>query len=999
MTRPSGLALAACAAVAWWYAAGAAGAATRYDPALRFRSHRTAHFTIHYHQGEDRLALHLAVVAERVRGELESRLGLRAPAHTHVVIVDQADVANGWSTPVPYNLIEIAARAPAPASFLGQHNDWLTYVFTHEYAHVMHLDQVGGVMRGVRLILGRHPASFPNLFVPSWHVEGLATFAEHTGTGIGRTRAADVRAVAYAQAAAGRMPRLDQLGGGLVDWPWGYGPYFYGGLLFDHAVRESDSGAVGDLARRTARRFPFFGGSAFRSVFGKSASDLWREAAGTVSAAAAARAASPGDTPSRQLTEGGYLASAPRFIPQAAGGASDRRAVAYSRIDPRGFPALLRADAAGGPATKIVDRYLGSTMGFADGWIVYDQIEFNGPVAQHLDLYAHHVGRGVTVRLSRGSRLSDPDVSPDATVVAAVSPDAGEAAIVIRRIERAADGTPRLASGSGRRFAQAGCQFSTPRWSPDGRALAAGRHCAGSLPGVVTIDVESGRVEAIAPAPGARDITPAWLPGGTTLLFASDREGDEFRIYAIDISPRSWAPAGEPRLLIRASGGAHSPDVSPSGGEIVFLSATAFGIEVFIAPLPAVDGRVSAGAGALPSDRTSDGPPGDLRGQNRVEAGNPPGRETLASTPYSPWHSLLPRAWAPIVEADDDRLDVGGAIEGADVLARHLYAFRATWPARRPAVTPGFSASGRLDWQASYVYDRWRPSFFVVASADTETLSLRSIDPAVTYRVRSRTREAVAGVLLPVRRVRWSQAWLLAAALVDRRTALPARELQRTRNALRAGWTVSTAREYGDSISPEHGVRAGMTFERVSPSLGADGASDTATLDVRAYAPGGFPNAVIAVRAGAGASRGDAFATRVFTNSGSARPGSLLSFDADALALLRGFDRQALAGTAIASLNVDYRVPLVRVERGAGTWPLLINRVHAAVFADVVAAGDRFSTLTTPSWSAGAECAATITVGYGLRMTVAAGAAWTRGGAGAPDPGRVAFFARTGYAF
>src|SRR5262249_57545542 len=48
-------------------AASTATASNRYDPRLRFRTIRTAHFDIHAHQGEEALAIRLAVIAEPVR--------------------------------------------------------------------------------------------------------------------------------------------------------------------------------------------------------------------------------------------------------------------------------------------------------------------------------------------------------------------------------------------------------------------------------------------------------------------------------------------------------------------------------------------------------------------------------------------------------------------------------------------------------------------------------------------------------------------------------------------------------------------------------------------------------------------------------------------------------------------------------------------------------------------------------------------------------------------
>ncbi|HZA35389.1 MAG TPA: hypothetical protein VE505_10700, partial [Vicinamibacterales bacterium] len=96
-----------------------AAAATRYDPSLRFRSVTTPHFVIHYHQGEETLALRLSLIAERVHTDLTARMQHAPGGRTHIVLVDQADDPNGWATPVPYNLIEITAVPPAGAEAIG----------------------------------------------------------------------------------------------------------------------------------------------------------------------------------------------------------------------------------------------------------------------------------------------------------------------------------------------------------------------------------------------------------------------------------------------------------------------------------------------------------------------------------------------------------------------------------------------------------------------------------------------------------------------------------------------------------------------------------------------------------------------------------------------------------------------------------------------------------------------------------------------------------------
>lgn len=967
--------------------AATADGATRYDPRLRFRSLTTPHFTIHYHQGAEQAARRLAVVAEEARSSLEARLKLKAPRHTHLVLVDQTDAANGWATPVPYNLIEIALVPPAPASSLGNHDDWLRVVFTHEYAHVMHLDQVGGYMRAFRWVLGRQEASFPNLAVPGWQVEGMATWAEGAGTRAGRVHAADVRAITRARSAAG-APGLDLLGGGLVAWPWGFGPYFYGGQFYEYLARRGGDESLGDLARQTARRLPYFGAGAFEKVYGANASTLWREF--LKEGAEAEADAGPHTSPGRRLTTGGYLASAPRFSPALGPSAAAAQPILYSRATPHGFAAIWETDTAGRAPRKIVDRYDGESLAFDGEWVVYDRLEFDGPVARFSDLWAAHRRTGRTIRLTHGARMSDADVSSDGARLAAVVSEAGDRALVLHRLEHDATGTPRVVTPPERRIAAQGCVFATPRWSPDGRSIAAVRHCTGSLPGIVLIHTEDGTVAAVASDPDARDVTPAWTPDGRWIVFASDRGGPAFGLFAVPVAAGSLETANA-SLILRPPGGAMWPAVDAAGANLVYLAATAEGLDVFSAPLPALldeGGNPPAVAARLAADTD---PPAGRGGSSTVA---PP-----RDRPYSPWASLLPRAWMPLVELDGDRVDAGAGVGGSDVLGRHFYWAQATAALSRDEASPGFPGPSGPDWLLSYTYDRWRPTMFAAASSGSDVLRVRFAGTNELFTAWHRTLEVSGGVLVPVRRTRWSQTLLLSADLQRRVISLPSRDVIRQRNAVRGGWAFNSARQFGYSISPESGARIGLTAEHVSPSMGADGTSTTVAADVRGYLAGGFPHAVLAVRAAVGASTGDASVRRVFTNGGTRAGGALLAFGDGVVGLVRGFDHHALAGSAAGTLNVDYRFPLLRVERGAGLWPLFVHSLHGAVFADVGGVGASLGTLAAPVWSVGAECAALVTVGYGLRVSLAGGVAWTHQAGRSPRPEQAAFFVRTGYAF
>lgn len=202
--------------------ASSAAGATRYDPRLRFRTITSERFDIHFHQGLEDQARRLAGIAEEVAARLDRTLG-RPAGRVQVILVDQSDLANGWATPLPYNVMEIAAASPPGESLIGNVEDWLRLVFTHEYTHIVHLSRAGGWIGGLRRVFGRMPLLFPNQFLPLWQIEGLATLQE-SGGGTGRLHAGDFRVIAEQAAAAARFPTLDRANGGLLAWPWGHAP-------------------------------------------------------------------------------------------------------------------------------------------------------------------------------------------------------------------------------------------------------------------------------------------------------------------------------------------------------------------------------------------------------------------------------------------------------------------------------------------------------------------------------------------------------------------------------------------------------------------------------------------------------------------------------------------------------------------------------------------------------------------------------------------------------
>jgi hypothetical protein len=997
-------------AVAWLllFWATSAGAATLIDPALHFRLLRTPHFTIYFHQGEEALAGRLAVIAEDVRSRMPAQLGLDPPRHTHVLLVDQADVANGWATPLPYDTIFVTAAAPAGSDQIGRVEDWLELVFTHEFTHIVHLDRSAGWARVFRGVFGRTPVAFPNLFLPTWQIEGIAAWEESALTGEGRLHAGDFRAIEREAARARAVEPLDRINGGLTDWPAGSAPYAYGLGFHQYLVDRFGSAALGRLAAETSRAVPYFGSRAFKEVYGESLGNLWRDYTRSLEAAYPPVDTTPADGAGAaatatvtRLTHEGFVVTGPRFASTCSGCPFE---IVYSVQNPDGFPELRAIGTDAARPRVLATRYLGSTVGVGEQRLVFDQQELRRNVALFSDLYSYDRTTKQVRALTRDQRLQDPDLSPDGRAIVCVREARGRRDLVLVHLT-AGSGSAAGVAEIITLASEAETHFDTPRFSPDGRLVAAARQRPGRLSEIVIVDAASGAIQTAATDPSARLVTPTWSRDGRSVLAAADYGESSFNLFEYPID------GSAPRRLTATTGGATWPDVSPDGRTIVFVGYTTAGYDLFTIPFAS-----DAPPAATATDHATLMRSAFRRIDNGTTTANTvrPTADATSSN-YSPLPTLAPTSWSPVLETGSDHWRLGAAIVGADVLARHGYSASATWLID----APGDAAGSRSipDWQIGYAYDRWRPTFFASTSRDT---SFAAGPPDVNGQPTNATlvEQAVeGGMLLPFRRVRHSHAAIVSIRRVqDEYTvrlkadaALPLADaaslnpettsLRLTPDAAwaaRFGWTSNTARVYGYSVSPEDGVTVGGTAELLHNDPASPPVT-TLTADARAYLHGIAAHHVVAIRAGAGVSEGDATGTRIFHLGGAAPSSSVISFDRDAFSLLRGFPSDAFAGTRIAIVNADYRFPIARPQRGSGTLPLFLHTLHAALFADAGHAWSGEFDLRRAKIAAGAELAANAVAGYAFPFSIAVGAAWGRDGAHVVDGGAV--YLRVGRAF
>jgi hypothetical protein len=912
--------------------------ATRYDWRLRFRTIRTVHFDIHAHQGEETLARRLAAIVEDVRISMQPILGVPR-GRVQVILVDQTDLSNGWANPFPYDAIEITAVPPPAETLIGNTDDWIRIAFTHEYTHILHLDRTRGWMDGVRHVFGRAPFVFPNLFLPVWQIEGIATFEESQMTHEGRVPAGDFRVIVDLAAHQRRFEPYDRASGGLIDWPGGNAAYAYGAYFHQYLADRYGAERIAQLADATAGRLPFYGAPAFKRVFGQPVGDLWKGF--RESREEAARSAGATDAVATRLTHDGFNVGAPRYGPD--------RTVYFLSADPHRFPSL-KALSPDGRIRSITTRALGNRTSVQGDWLLFDQVERVRSVAVYSDLYAVHTGGGPVHRLTVEARAGDPDLSPDGRRIACTVQVGGRRALALLAFAPDRVTTPEIIVD------EAETDFTGPRWSPDGRQLVVERRRRSGLYELVLVDVAARQVKPLVARASTRLVTPTWMADGRTVLFAANVDDRPFNIYAASLDE------GAVRQVTDSIGGAEAPELSPDGQSFLYVGYTADGYDLFSVPIDrSAWQRTTWPIESKPAVQNHT-VTGDLR-------------------PYRPWRTLRPTYWSPIAATDAGEFLVGAGTSMSDTLGRHAYGVDAAWTSSR----------ARPDWHVAYAYDRWWPTLFAGYSDDT--------DPADVGE--SRVRQLAGGVLLPFRHIRWAEAVLGAVDFeVDTLrcdTACESVGTQQQRGSVRTGWIHDSRRQFGYSVSAEEGMQIETAVEATREALGSDADASALVFDARVFQRVIGRHTVLAARTAFAGSWGVSGFRRQFSASGPGPAVAAFDFGRDTIGLLRGFAADDLVASRAAVANLDLRVPLAYPQRGLGSWPVFFSAVHMAVFGDAGESWDQTFRWQDLRTSVGGELSVDTVIGHYVPLTFTAGGAWRRDPVGSHEGGAV--FARIGHAF
>jgi Tol biopolymer transport system component len=881
------------------------------DPDLVWKTIETEHFVIHYYEPLLDVARRVAAAAERSHAVLVPIFDHEPSEKTQIVITDDTDGANGFASVIPRNRIGIYATAPTSLSSLNDHDDWLYALVAHEYTHVIHLDSIGGLPRWVNRILGKTWA--PNQVQPRWVIEGIATYQESEQSAGGRIRNAlfdmDLRAATLADEehdldAVTNLPRT---------WPRANAAYLYGSHFLKYVFDRHGSDSLRHLSwSYGSLPIPYGLNRSIREATGQTFEQLyedWRQHMRDKYSVQLEAVERRGSREGRRLTFTAETNRTPRYTP-------DGRYIVWFQSDgysPGGLRRMpTRANAGKAQEYGDIER-IGDFDVLSDGSMVVEQTATYRSNYNYQELFLWDQQTQTLRALTRGLRAREPAVSPDERQVAFVINGESRTRLAVMSLEPHAPHRV-LWEGDGRFD-----QVSGPAWSPDGQLIAFSAWNQGGYRDIWIIDAESGQVERIT-NDRALDVGPMFSPDGAYLYYVSDRSGI-YNVYALDRQTHRH------HQVTNVAGGAILADVSPDGKHLVYQGFGPGGYDLYeieldparwLEPVPYVDDRPEAV---------------EVR-EDRVAISD--------ARSYRPLETLAPRNYTVELLTNSFGSALNLSTSGGDIVGIHSYNLALTVGLDRPDVDIG----------ASYSYSALWPSLRLAAIRSTSRRFGIVID-GVNMPYERDAYGLTASLGLPVLRTSngsgslsldydldWFRLVEDPYQEPDPNDLLPSRVTNSRFAGLALRWSYSDTRGATYAVGAQEGQAFSASLRLDHPALGSDGRAMSLGYRWETYRELPWsPTSSLAVQVAGG------IRTSASGNPGSYSLGGVPEQDVVQSILdsarvgttgyLRGYERGSVAGRQYHLANIEYRQELLSFERGLGTLPLFVRRLHVAGLLDV----------------------------------------------------------------
>lgn len=931
--------------------------AANLDTSFKFSTIETKHFSIHFHQGLEDVAQKAASIAENAHTILTAEFKWEPREKTQIILIDDTDFTNGWANVLLYNTIYIQVVPPSIDTTIGEYEDWLKILITHEYSHILTMDPARGYSEVTRSIFGKpipggDPFSFlvflatapPNVFLPRWWHEGMATWSETEHTGMGRGRSTFYEMMLRAAVAENNIPDVDKLNGEVPYWPDGHMPYIFGLRLQKYIADKYGKEALGKLNLKHAGRLPYllngapqdlFQDKDYIALYNEMVEDLKKEEKTQIEILK-----QPLFTQFKTLNIDGELLTNPRYSP-------DGNMLAFNRRDPHGHEVIIITDKDGAEIKDTIRRrYSDHSISWSpdSGYLYFSQAEINGGFNIYQDLYSYNIKDKKLKRLTHELRIKEPDVSPDGKRFAVVVSDRGSQNLALLDFEGS---NYKLEKTTDYKL----MRVSNPRWSPDGNFIVYSVTNNDGASGLYLYNVKDKTHRQIFEETGSNGY-PTWSRDGRYIVYTSDKT-NVYNLFAYSIE------AGKRQQVAHILGGAFQPDISSDGKTIVFSSYDSRGFKIatmeynpekwLSKPTPTIKPYWN---------ETAD--------KKQISEAKTQAEGPLPAKSYSALDTLPPRFWLPTLSGDKDGPVLGAFTAGQDVLGYNTYYLEA-----------GYGAdSSRIYYDAAYLNDYTYPTF-MIRGYERPVLYSDFLQKGDYYEL---NKGLILSMSVPINYLESRYSFIIGYHL-QKQDALSDLSnnkfndiavFQGKRNNVFAGIEFNSSLKYPYSISREEGRRINLLYKHYDDKVGSDLNSREYLTSYSQYSlmpfSGPLRHHVVYLNLKGGVSEGDRINQQAFQLGG----------DQDQSEFpLRGYPSRFATGQYIATGTIEYRFPIVYILHGINTKPFFWDRVHAAFFAD---AGEVWGDGRGPAYNrlkigAGMEARLDMTIGYYLEITPAIGVA------------------------
>ncbi len=499
------------------------------NPNSQFQTISTEHFFIHYTDDLSNFAEDVAMQAESILGKIAPEFGYLPEFKTHIVIAENLDRTNAFTTGYPHNQIFFNPVPPLLSQDIDPFGNYIQYILTHELSHILQLNSINGLSKYLSYIAGSWLK--PNNHTPLWLKEGIAVsleskYAIDSGRLNGDFYHMVLRSALQDKSLKNLITNTESITNlYLAIWPWSIRPYLLGALMVNH-IEQTEGNAVQKLTRHNSYLFHSFLGDFLGSTEFKSIDDLSNSTYENVYKKIQIdlkKIKAQSITNVQKIFEPGYFVRGPYVAPNGKWlVASIENPFEDNNISFIEIHENIKSE-----KTPLITRFNGyqTEISKSGRFIVFDDFRRINHYAIFSEIFIYDLKLNKVISNSSGLRARDATISPNGKEIAYVYTEGGNNHIGLSDTKF----KTRKTLWKNKHFRR----ISSLRFFPDGKRLVFSLHKThGNVEQICILNINQS-VQCMDSV-GKNDQTPFVSSDGSTVYFSSNRNR-VFNLYALNL--------------------------------------------------------------------------------------------------------------------------------------------------------------------------------------------------------------------------------------------------------------------------------------------------------------------------------------------------------------------------------------------------------------------------------------------------------------------------------